>query len=207
MGEFRPVSDCLSCHRTCQDTALICQRCVGQTRRYLSEIPPLHSALAANPWLKMPERSDLERPHRAASSGAPANLHVLSLLDARTDVRSVLRSWIEDVHERLNFRSKVPSDTAALCARLDSLLPWCVAKHPFVDEMLFEIRREHGALQHLVEGTRKPPKPVRCPVYLPEVGPCSGVLRLAHDGTVTCSDCGSIWQFDEWRRLGSLLAQ
>lgn len=201
------MSECLACRKQAHDDMSLCQRCLAATKRCLAEIPGLHSSLASDTWLKMPERSDLERPHRVASSGAPANLHVLSLLDARTDVRSVLKSWIEDVHERLGFRGNPPVDTPGLCARLDVLLPWCASRHPFVGEMVQEIRREHGSLLHLVEGTRKPPKPVRCPVYLPDSGPCTGALHLAHDGTVTCSDCKSTWQFDEWRRLGSLLAQ
>lgn len=197
---------CVFCHNAKDDDWYLCGHCQKSAVRWLREIPKLHEALAADDWLKMPERAEAERPQRSATRGAPANLHVLVLLDKRTDVRAVFRSWVEEIHDRLNTDTKPPTDVRGLSDRLIELMPWAASNHPAVGDLVFEIREQHTALDRVVTGSRKPPKPVRCPVVLPEKGECEGTLTLHRDGSVSCRACDSVWQFEDWQRLGALLA-
>ena len=197
---------CAYCHNSKDDDWYVCQHCQRATIRRLKEIPKLHQALASDDWLKMPERLDSERPQRSARSGAPANLHVLALLDSRTDVRAVLRSWIEEIHDRLGSQTAPPTDVKDLSARLVELMPWAASNHPAVADLMYEVSQQHSALERVVTGSRQSPKPVPCPVVLPDEGECTGTLHMDREGTVTCRECGSVWQFDDWRRLGALLA-
>jgi len=197
---------CAFCHNSKDDDWVVCQNCQKAAVRRLHEIPKLHAALASDDWLKMPERVETERPARSATRGAPANLHVLALLDKRTDVRAVFGSWIEEIHERLKVQTRPPADVRGQSDRLVQLLPWVASNHPAAADLLLEVKQQHEQLERVVTGSRKPPKPVPCPVVLPEEGDCQGVLHLYKDGTVVCQQCGSTWPFDEWQRLGALLA-
>lgn len=197
---------CTFCHSSKDDDWLLCNNCQKTTVRRLREIPKLHAALADDDWFKLPERVENERPSRSATRGAPANLHVLVLLDKRTDVRAVFRSWVEEIHERLDSKTSPPSDVRGLSDRLIELIPWAASNHPAVGDLVFEVREQHSALERVVTGGRKPPKPVPCPVVLPDTGECEGILQLHDDGSVSCRECGSVWQFDDWHRLGALIA-
>ena len=197
---------CAYCHNSKDDDWILCNNCQKTSVRWLREIPKLHAALDADDWLKMPERVEAERPARSATRGAPANLHVLVLLDKRTDVRAVFRSWVEEIHDRLGSNTKPPADVRALCDRLVELMPWAASNHPAVGDLVYEIKQQHKALERVVTGGRIPPKPVPCPVVIPDTGDCKGTLTLHDDGSVSCRVCGSVWQFDDWQRLGALLA-
>jgi hypothetical protein len=200
------VIACEFCHSEKDDNWIVCQDCQRWTLKRLSEIPKLHRVLDSDPWLKLPERVENERPMRSAAGGTPANLYVLALLDKRTDVRSVLRPWVEEIHERMNARTPAPSDVLGLCIRLMELMPWSASNLPAAADLVMEVRDQHAALERAVSGSRRPPKPVPCPVILPGEGSCEGVLKMGADGTVTCRHCGSVWSFDDWQRLGALLA-
>ena len=197
---------CEACNNAKDDDWVLCKNCQRKTLRRLAEIPKLHTILGSDPWLKMPQRVESERPSRSANRGAPANLHVLSLLDKRTDVRSVLRPWIEEINERLKIESLPPSDVLGLCDRLSELMPWCASNHPAAGDLVQEVRTQHVALDRAVTGARTPPSPVPCPVILPETGPCEGTLLLQFDGAVSCRECDSVWPYESWQRLGALLA-
>jgi len=200
------MTDCAHCGQDKTDEWYLCDRCQRLTSKRLGEIPRLHSTLSTDPWLLIPDRIEQERPSRSPSRGVPINLHAVSLIDKRTDVRSVLKPWVEDVQERINSTAKIPSDVNGLCLRMLRLLPWCAEHLPVVDDLVDEINQQHAALQRIVVGSRRPPSPVPCPVILPDQGPCRGILLLENDGTVRCRSCESVWKFEEWRRLGGLLA-
>lgn len=197
---------CGSCRNQKPDDWVLCQRCQRVTVERLDEIPRLHHVLSSNDWLKVPERGEYERMSKGAARGAPANLHVLALVDRRTDARAVLTPWVEEVHERLNATTAIPSELKVLCARLVELMPWIASNHDAAGDLVREVKEQHAALEQVVLGTRRAPKPVPCPVVLPDVGPCSGTLSIQSDGSVVCVRCESVWEFTEWRRLGALLA-
>ncbi len=197
---------CGACKNHKDDNWVLCNDCQKKTVRRLSVIPKLHSVLNSDPWLKLPERVESERPARSATRGAPANLHVLSLLDKRTDVRSVLRPWVEEINERLEITTKPPLSVFGLCNRLTELMPWCASNHPAAADLVEEIKTQYVALDRVVTGARIPPKPVACPVILPDSGPCRGFLILHRDGAVSCQECKSVWPYESWQRLGALLA-
>jgi hypothetical protein len=197
---------CAACNTEKDDDWVICEYCQLFTLKRLREIPKLHILLSKDEWLKMPEKIESERRARSTSGGAPANLHVLSLLDKRTDIRAVLTPWVEEINERLNLNTGPPADVRGLCDRVISLLPWCASHHPAAGDLVSEVKQGHDMLVQVVKGTRRAPKPVKCPVVLPEEGPCQGVLHLQGDGSVSCRACGSVWPYESWQRLGSLLA-
>jgi hypothetical protein len=200
------MSQCVSCDHDKDDQWFLCERCQRLATKQLGEIPQLHAALSRDPWLLVPDKVEHERPNRSPSRGVPINLHAVSLIDKRTDVRSILRPWIEDVHERISASAKIPADVPGLCDRMLHLLPWCAEHLPAVSDLLDEIHQQHSALKRIVIGSRRPPSPVPCPVILPDEGACRGILLLENDGTVRCRSCDSIWRFEDWRRLGGLLA-
>jgi hypothetical protein len=198
---------CAGCKNQKPDDWVLCQKCQRVTTSRLVEIPKLHAVLASDDRLKLPERSDLERPSKSATRGAPANLHVLALLDRRTDARAVLAPWVEEAHERMGANTPVPRELAVLCARLVELMPWCAKSLPAAGDLVREVKEQHLALERVVTGERRSPRPVPCPVVLPEEGDCPGTLKIEGDGSVSCNRCGSVWPYDSWRRLGALLAQ
>lgn len=196
---------CDACGTSKDDDWFICSGCQRKTAKHLSEIPRLHAVLVSDTWLKVPERVESERKPGGKSYGAPANLHVLALVDRRTDVRAVLSPWIEDMNGLMESTAAVPTDVRGVCERLLSLLPWAASNYPAAGELVSEVTTQFVALDRVVSGSRRPPAPVPCPVVLPDVGPCSGFLSLHPDGTVTCRNCESRWEFEDWRRLGGLL--
>lgn len=196
---------CDACGVSKEDDWFICRPCQKKTARRLTEIPKLHAVLVSDTWLKVPERVESERKPGGKSYGAPANLRVLALVDKRTDVRAVLSPWIVDINALIGSVSVVPTDVRGVCDKLLSLLPWAASNHPAAGELVHEVAAQFVALDRVVSGSRRPPAPVPCPVVLPDSGPCSGFLSLRPDGAVTCRGCGSRWEFEDWRRLGSLL--
>jgi hypothetical protein len=201
------VNQCAACYRDKQDDSwLVCKSCQAVATRRLEEIALLHGVLSRHTWMLLPQKVESERPARGSNLGAPLNLHAASLVDRRTDARAALTPWVVEIHEHLKFSSPVPTDIDGLCQRLIALMPWCASELQAVGDMFEEIRHEHALLSQVVVGARKPPKPVRCPVVVPEEGECRGTLHLEGDGTVTCKGCGSVWPYEHWQRLGALLA-
>lgn len=198
---------CAACGQTKNDDWVICPACHTWTVKRLQTIPKLHARLIDDPMLKLPEQGGEERRAKQTNHSAPANLHAISLIDKRTDVRSVLKPWVEDLFEQLQITDSVPSDVAVLCARLVSMMPWCSQHHPASPDLVSEVKHQYMLLDRVVTGSRRPPSPVPCPVVLPELGACSGVLVLHRDGAVSCPECESVWPFKQWQRLGALLAQ
>lgn len=199
-------STCAACKASKEDDWIVCTDCQMRAARHLREIPKLHAFLLNDASLKLPERTDLERKSKGPSRGAPANLHAIALVDSRTDVRSVLAPWLEDLFDRMKITGKPPVDVGPMCQRLTDLLPWCASRHEACADLIHEVRHQFVSLDRVVNGSRRPPAPVPCPVVLPDSGDCVGHLILHRDGTVTCPVCESAWPFEDWQRLGSLLA-
>lgn len=202
--------DCGACGKDKADEpGFVCTSCERKTVRRLWRIPGLHAVLSDSTALKTPEVGDTERRSPGPTRGAPANLHALSLVDRRTDVRAVLSPWLEDIRERQN-RGAGPSAAQLpvrdLCERLAAAMPWCVERLEVCALLVSEVRQQHALLNRAVVGERKPPSPVPCPVVLPDEGPCTGRLILHQDGSISCRVCESTWSFVEWQRLGGLLA-
>lgn len=194
------MSVCVHC-QTQQETELyLCVKCQRRIVSHLEAIPVLHQVLVDNAWMKLPSQNLEEKTTRQVSTGAPADLYILSLTDRRSDARAVLGSHL------CRWGFTVPPDTASICRRISDLLPWASGKFTNIDELVWDVNRQYGKLDRAVHGGRRPPAPVGCPVFVPGAGQCSGRLYLHSDGTVTCDQCGSVWHFDDWRRLGALLA-
>ena len=197
---------CAACGQAKDDDWVICAACHTWTIKRLQTIPKLHNRLVEDPMLKLPERGGEERRAKQTNHSAPANLHAISLIDPRTDVRSVLKPWVEDLFEQLQITDRVPSDVTLLCTRLVSMMPWCSSQHPASPDLVSEVKHQYMLLDRVVTGSRRPPSPIPCPVILPDTGPCTGTLVLHRDGTVSCRECESVWPFEQWQRLGALLA-
>lgn len=202
--------NCSACGKDkADDPGFVCASCERKTVRRLWRIPGLHAVLSDSPELKTPEVTDTERRSPGPTRGAPANLHALSLVDHRTDVRAVLSPWLDDVRERQNRKTEpatVRLSVRDLCERLAAAMPWCVEHLEVCSDLVSEVRQQHALLNRAVVGERKPPAPVPCPAILPDEGPCTGRLILHQDGSISCRACESSWSFDEWQRLGGLLA-
>lgn len=199
----RPTCD--SCGASKDDDWYICHRCQTKTAERLKQITKLHRALANNPSLKLPQRTEQERPQGGPTRGAPANLHAIGLTDKRSDVRSVLTPWVEDIQERINSQTPVPTDVELLCKTVSQFLPWCASNHQESKVLVSEIKEQYSLLKMAVVGGRRPPKPIPCPVVLPESGACDGTLFLQNDGTVICKNCESSWPYDTWNRLAGMV--
>ena len=203
---------CAACGREKRDdAAVICPSCERKTVRRLWRIPGLHAVLSGSAELKTPETSDEGRRAPGPTRGAPADLHALSLVDRRTDVRAVLSPWLDDIRERQNGQRPAEQGVGRvsvqeLCERLASAIPWCVEHLEVCAELVSEVGHQHGLLNRAVVGERKPPAPVPCPRLLQEGDQCTGRLILHPDGAISCRVCESVWAFEEWQRLGGLLA-
>lgn len=194
------MSQCYECGQEQTTQTYMCEKCQKRVQRQLAEIPILHSTLSGNAWMKLPAQHLEEKTSRQVSTGAPADLYLLGLVDRRTDARAVLGATLA------HWRFSIPPDLASICSRLSDLLPWAAAEYSDITDFAHDVRHQHSKLDRAVNGGRRPPKPVPCPVFLPDTGQCSGHLYLHADGTVTCERCGSVWHFDDWRRLGALFA-
>jgi len=192
---------CVACEGEKDDDWMICEYCQLFTAKRLREIPKLHGLLAADDWLKMPQKIESERPQRSTSGGAPANLHVLSLLDRRTDIRSVLTPWVEEFNERLDFKTPPPADVKGLCDRVITLMDWWAAKHPAAGDLVHEVKRGHDMLVQIANGSRRPPSKIPCPVVFPDDSTCEGTLTLRKDGSVRCEGCLFVWTREQWHAL------
>ena len=203
---------CTACGREKEDdAAVICPSCERKTVRRLWRIPGLHAVLSSSAELKTPETSNPERKSPGPTRGAPADLHALSLVDRRTDVRAVLSPWLDDIRERQDKQRSAGRavgrlSVQELCERLASAVPWCVEHLEVCAELVSEVRHQHGLLNRAVVGERKPPSPVPCPQMLPDDEQCPGRLILHPDGSVSCRSCQSVWAPEEWQGLGGLLA-
>ena len=193
------------------NVAVICPSCERKTVQRLWRIPGLHAVLSSTTELKTPKTSNLERRSPGPTRGAPANLHALSLVDSRTDVRAVLSPWLDDIRERQDKqrsagRSVGRLPVLELCTRLKSAIPWCVEHLEVCAELVAEVRHQHGLLNRAVVGERKPPLSVPCPQMLPDNKQCPGRLVLHPDGSVSCRSCQSVWAFEQWQGLGRIFA-
>ena len=197
---------CAACKNTKPDDWVICTNCQRKTTEVLRKIPTLHRMLSDSATLKLPEQSQQERRSKETPYGAPANLHAIMLVDKRTDVRATLTPWLDEIYEAMGLDTPFPHSVEAMCARMVELAPWWAANLQACPDMIQELRHQHGLLDRVVNGGRRPPSPVPCPVILPTTGQCLGSLHLHPDGSVTCPACSSEWAYENWRRLGALLA-
>ena len=70
---------CAACNAAKLDDWVICLTCQEKTVGLLEKIPALHRALSQDARLKLPEKTEQERPSGQTSYGAPANLHAVML--------------------------------------------------------------------------------------------------------------------------------
>jgi len=198
---------CAACEGEKEDDWVICEYCLLFTVKRLREIPKLHTLLGQTDWLKVPVKIETERPTRSTSGGTPANLHVLSLLDKRTDIRSVLTPWVEDLIDRCDLRSETPTDVLGLCNKLLTLADWWACHHPAAGDLTLEIKHGHDSLIQVVNGSVRKTKPPRCPKVSEGDTRCTGRLRLSPDKSATCHTCGAIWSYDVWSKLANVIAE
>jgi hypothetical protein len=198
------ASSCSSCHKSCEPNWFLCRRCQKHLARYLDAIPNLHRFLLSHPETHV--RVALTESRRGSSFGppAPVDLDVLGLLHPKTDARAVVLRWLRTIQSQ-TMTTSGNGNTQQVCLALKQQLPWLAEF--FADAALLkkEIAAEYQKLERVVHGERKPPRPVPCPVVLPETGNCTGRLYLHKDGSVSCKICGSVWEYENWARLGRLM--
>lgn len=194
---------------TCQNhtSRRICQACETATGKNLYRIPELHMQLSRDTWAKTPKRTESERPARAATTGAPADLHVISLLDRRTDARAELTPHLHAISQLMDATPPQTLNITELCTRLQIVLPWAVEHYPDIGTLVRTARTQTTLLHNAIEGTPPPARRVPCPVIHPETGACTGTLKMDADATITCRACQSSWEYENWTRLGRLFAQ
>ena len=197
---------CAACDAAKLDDWVICLTCQQKTVDLLLKIPALHRALSEDARLKLPEKTEQERPSGQTSYGAPANLHAVMLVDKRTDVRATLMPWLEEMYESIDSSATPPHAVDAMCSRMIELSSWWTANLEACPDMISEIKHQYRLLDRAVNGGRRPPSKVPCPVVLPDSGQCEGSLFLHQDGSVSCPSCRSEWAFEDWQRLGALFA-
>jgi len=144
---------------------------------------------------------------RGSSFGppAPVDLDILSLLHPASGTTAVLLKWASAIERAAGLKHRLVSQPAFLAAHLVRLLPWATEKFDDIAHLKQEVVAEHSKLERAAIGDRRPPKPVPCPVFVPEVGQCTGRLFLHRDGTVSCAECGSVWEYEQWTQLGRLM--
>lgn len=194
--------------QTCDSTTphRVCNSCQTKTHNRLTEIPTLQTILAADPWIKLPKQADSERPTKTTTTGAPADLHILTLLDRRTDARAHLTPHLQAIQQQMNATPTTPPDTATTCSQLQKLLPWATTSYTEIATLITEIHKQHNLLDRAITGHHQKPKAIPCPVIHPDTGQCTGKLRMSPDLTITCNNCKSTWNYDLWARLARLLA-
>jgi hypothetical protein len=199
------ASSCTSCERSCESNRLLCARCEKYLLRALDAIPRLFKYLEAHPESHM--RSTGYDQRRGSSFGppAPVDLDVLTLLHPASGTTAVLYKWVRAIDKQAGFKQKLTAHPAFLAARLALLLPWATQRFEDIAHLKQEVVAEHSKLERATMGDRRPPKPVPCPVFVPEVGQCTGRLFLHRDGTVSCAECGSVWEYEQWSQLGRLM--
>jgi hypothetical protein len=131
-------------------------------------------------------------------------LDVLGLLHPKTDARAVALRWLKKVQNQAGLAISAGS-AQQVCRGLKQQLPWIAEHFEEAAQLKKELTAEYQKLERVVHGERKPPRPVPCPVVLPETGACTGRLFLHKDGTVSCKICGSVWEYENWARLGRLM--
>jgi hypothetical protein len=132
-------------------------------------------------------------------------LDLLTLLHPASGTTAVLLKWVRLIDGASALNQKLVIHPTPLAARLLNALPWAVRQFAEIGRLKQEVLDEHSKLERAAMGDRRPPKPVPCPVFVPEVGQCTGRLFLHKDGTVSCAECGSVWQYEQWTQLGRLL--
>jgi len=199
------ASSCTSCKRACEASVLLCASCERYLVRALGAIPRLFKYLSAHPESHM--RSSSRNPRRSSSFGppAPVDLDLLTLLHPASGTTAVLLKWVRLIDGASALNQKLVIHPTPLAARLLNALPWAVRQFAEIGRLKQEVLDEHSKLERAAMGDRRPPKPVPCPVFVPEVGQCTGRLFLHKDGTVSCAECGSVWQYEQWTQLGRLL--
>lgn len=197
---------CANCRRPVHHGWVVCSVCTDRCIAQLRQIPRMHQLLAGSPTMKEPPVGERGRRGRGNAPAAPANLHAVALTDRRSDVRSVLAPWLEDLHEQMALAGQgTTSDVAAMCGALAALVPWAAQHHPAASDLCREISEQHRLLAEVVRGEKRPPRPVRCPAVAADSQQCTGRLQLHPDGSVSCETCSTVWSFDEWHRHGATL--
>lgn len=195
---------CSSCHKSCEPSWFLCRRCQKHLAKHLDAIPNLHLFLVNHPETHV--RVALTESRRGSSFGppAPVDLDVLGLLHPKTDARAVALRWLRKVQDQAGL-SPAGGSVRQVCLSLKAQLPWVAQHFEEAAQLKKDLTAEFQKLERVVHGERKPPRPVACPVVLPETGPCTGRLYLHRDGTVSCKVCGSVWEYENWARLGRLM--
>lgn len=181
---------CQTCHTETPDN--ICTGCEKQTDNRLRDIPRLQTILSSDPWNKLPRHTTNDRPQRSPTTGAPADLHILSLLDHRTDAGATITPHLQAIRHLIGSTTKLATDTPNICNQMRQLLPWAITNYPDISTLINDIRLQHNLLHRAITGTA-PPAKTKCPTNTAETGPCPGNLHLQADSTITCDTCTTTW--------------
>jgi hypothetical protein len=180
-------------------------RCERYLVKALDAIPRLHEYLSAHPESHMRSTSYDQRRGSSFGPPAPVDLDILTLLHPASGTTAVLLKWTRAVDFAAGFAQKLVAHPAQLATRLRALLPWATANFIDIAQLKQEVIAEQSKLERATLGDRRPPKPVPCPVFVPDEGQCTGRLFLHRDGTVSCAECGSVWEYEQWTQLGRLM--
>lgn len=205
MTKAESATSCSSCARQCEASRLLCASCERFLTKALVAIPPLIQYLLAHPESHMRSTSHGQRRGSTFGPPAPVDLDILTLLHPASGTTAVLAKWVKAVHKEAGFGQVTTTHPTTLAARLVHLLPWATQRLSDIAQLKREVVAEHGKLERAAIGDRRPPKPVPCPVIVPDTGQCSGRLFLHRDGTVSCAQCGSVWEYEAWSQLGRLM--
>lgn len=202
----RPLSQCSKDDCSKDPSYKLCRVCEKSLRYNLRELGSLWLLLATHPEMHLAVVGAFDSHHRVRfGPPAPVDLTVLDLIDTRGSAYKSVMEWAASVGKanKTARRLRNLSDATEYLAVQSG---WVARYEPRAVELLEEIRAYLTHLRRVVYGERRPPGPVPCPVYLPESGPCSGHLRLQSNGTVNCPKCQTIWHYEEWARLGAMIA-
>lgn len=184
----------------------LCRGCERALAKNLREVGSLWVLLVTHPEMHLATIGAYDQFHRVRfGPPAPVDLNVLDLIDHRGLYYQSLLDWAKKTQAKRQTASKL-SDMSRICEYLATSSGWLVRHEPEVLSLSVEVGAYATKLRRVVFGERRPPGPVPCPVFLPEVGPCKGHLRLHANGTVNCPECGTVWLYEQWAKLGAMLA-
>lgn len=177
----------------CDDSAIICAKCVDRLDTWLRQIPDTyallpsvveHGTVATNP-----ETASTKRP----DPPAPLRLEVLDLLDDRPQrgAAGLLDSWADVVRDQRHLHAPAPSTAygvTASCSLLIQHLPW-ISKQEWAPEFYSEVKPLVREMRDRVGEYR--PRPV---------GTCWVPVWRDQDGTQALVACGGLLFLDLDRR-------
>lgn len=184
----------------------MCRSCERSLASKLRELSSLWILLVTHPEMHVAVVGAFDSHHRVRfGPPAPVDLAVLDLMDARGPAYQSLMNWARDTQKRRKTNTLI-RNLAEACQYLATSSGWLARMEPASMTLYEEVGAYLTQVRRVVYGERRPPSPVPCPVFLPESGPCTGHLRLQTNGTVNCPKCGTVWQYEEWARLGAMIA-